>query len=67
MNEFFKEFQKFYIKNKYLTCEITFANNIYKLIVKNGDKVVIKCSGMSAYNVGSLAYSQLAVHREELT
>lgn len=66
MNEFFKEFQKLYVKNRALSCELTFANNIYKLIVKNKDKVVIRCSGMSAYNVASLAYSQLGIHREEL-
>lgn len=66
MNEFFREFQKLYIKNRNLTCELTFKNNIYKLEVKNGDKTVIKCSGMSAFGVASLAYSQLSMHKEEL-
>lgn len=66
MNEFFRAFQNYAVKNRNLTCEISFKNNVCKIVVKNNDKVVINCSSMSPYNAANLAYNQLIVHKEEL-
>ena len=66
MNEFWKKIQLLYIKNRAIECKVTYKNNIYKVIVTNGSKEVIRVSGMSAYDVFSLAEAQLAMHKEEL-
>lgn len=66
MNEFLKAFQSLQAKNRNLSCEITFKNNVCKVTVKNGSTTVISCSSMSPYNAGNLAFSQLSLHKEEL-
>lgn len=66
MNEFFRAFQNYQAKNRNLSCEVSFKNNMCKIIVKNDSKVVITCQSASPYNAASLAYNKLITHREEL-
>lgn len=66
MNEFFRAFQNYQAKNRNLSCEVSFKNNMCKIIVKNDSKVVITCQSASPYNAANLAYNQLIVHKEDL-
>lgn len=64
--EFWRMFQTLYLINRSLRCEVEAKNGIYKLSVYNGNTKVIGVTGMSAYNVFSIAESQLTSKKEEL-
>lgn len=65
-NEFFKEFQKAYFRNRSLEAEVTFKNGTYKVKVSNRGYQVFMVSSMSAYNVFSMALNKLRETEEAL-
>ena len=65
-NEFFKEFQKAYFKNRSLEAEVAFKNGTYKVKVSNRGYQVFMVSSMSAYNVFSMALNKLRETEEAL-
>lgn len=65
-NEFFKEFQKAYFKNRSLEVEVTFKNGTYKVKVSNRGYQVFMVSSMSAYNVFSMALNKLREQEDAL-
>lgn len=65
-NEFFREFQKSYFKNRSLEAEVTFKNGTYKIKVSNRGYQVFMVSSMSAYNVFSMALNKLREQEDAL-
>lgn len=65
-NEFFREFQKSYFKNRSLEAEVTFKNGTYKIKVSNRGYQVFMVSSMSAYTAFSMALNKLREQEDAL-